>query len=268
MTDRHGWQGLVDIDEPASAEDTDPDLKPVRVDGPREQPKPPRVGARAPVREVVRRPAERAAEPDPPPRLKLPTAEPLARPKGPVVTAPPETPIAQLGAEPSGTRKGFAAEKSSWREYKELIATAVAGLLIFSGVTAYQLATHQKDGGDILVEAPPHPPPPDPEGQDPPSPIEPDPAVPSAVQPEEPEEPEAPAVQMRMVSIVSTPPGANVEVNGASWGVTPIIRPEENGEKAIEVVITLKGFREFRDVVLANEAGHFTVEANLQPEPK
>ncbi len=294
MTERHGWHGLVDVDadapnpDSATAEDTDPDLKPVRAGKERKDDEPrvrgaakapddqskdraklPRPGPRGPVREVVREtpsaPVRPSAPPAAPPKLKLPSAAPASEGPRRVQSAPPPSPIADLVEDVEAAPRKPMSPKGSWKDYKELIATGVIGAIVLGSVIAYQAFRPPSTAIDpeIVHVTPPPPDQPDPEQPDPPVDVpprtgtEPDPESPSD---------EAAKPKVRMVSIVSTPPGATAEVNGAAWGVTPIIRAHEGEDKALEVVLTLKGYKEFRDVITPDESGHFTVTTTLERE--
>ncbi len=68
-----------------------------------------------------------------------------------------------------------------------------------------------------------------------------------------------------MMSIVTVPKGALVEINGTLYGRTPIIKPGPKGVDSLFVSIKLKGHRRWEGQVSRNKAGHFSIQATLQP---
>ncbi|MGF1509598.1 MAG: PEGA domain-containing protein [Myxococcota bacterium] len=77
------------------------------------------------------------------------------------------------------------------------------------------------------------------------------------------EQPEA-GPRVPVLSVVSSPPGALVEVDGTIYGRTPLILPSPRAER-FEVRLRLDEHRPFRTVVGPNDAGHFSVNATLEP---
>ncbi len=76
--------------------------------------------------------------------------------------------------------------------------------------------------------------------------------------------PVAPAT--RMVTVVSTPPGAVVEVNGVPFGKTTLVKPAPEGVEELEVVVKLFGYETWRDQVRPNGLGHYSVNVRLRPK--
>lgn len=85
---------------------------------------------------------------------------------------------------------------------------------------------------------------------------QPEPAVPA---------PKAPAAPVRpMVTVVSVPPGAQVEINGAPAGTAPVVKPAPEGVVELEITVKLSGHEAWRAQVRPNELGHYSVNAKLR----
>ena len=68
-----------------------------------------------------------------------------------------------------------------------------------------------------------------------------------------------------MLSVVTTPSGALVQINGIVYGKTPLIEPGPRDRTPLQVTLTKKGFRKFSSVLAPNEAGHFSLNVKLEP---
>ena len=284
--DGTGWGGLLEEDTPAgeSARGAPtPNREPDR--GPRRE-KP--AGAGPPCGEPggrTRRAARRVAAPRGRPRaspasgetrgLSLPMPEPRpARtpPDGPDLS--PESSrfdgarFAELAASPGdrapgakssprtaspdGTRTGF------WKEYGEVVVSIIAGIAV---VTAAVLYTSHAPSADpapkAVVDRGPRPVP------TPPRPG----AIPTPDEPRKAREPALPAkTRTPMLSVLSSPSGALVDIGGVIYGKTPLVMPSPNAE-SLSITLKLGGFRTWRKVVRPRETGHFSVHVKLtKPE--
>ena len=88
------------------------------------------------------------------------------------------------------------------------------------------------------------------------------PPAPSARRPDR-KAPKRPATPM--LSIVSTPSGAIVDINGTVYGRTPLIIPGPRGESSLQITLKLPGHKKFSEVLTPNAAGHFSLSAKLEP---
>ncbi len=201
---------------------------------------------RLPLPGEAREPKETKADPVEP---KAPRVEP--KPAA-VPTFSPGELLDRLDERPAAA----AQTSSTWSEYKELILSVAGGVVLLVGAVIYQRS--QGDATEIEAPTPPQvvlpvaPPPPV-------VPVGPPPVT----NPEPPVEPKRPAVTP-MLSVVSTPGGALVEIDGVIYGRTPLIMP---GPKANSLAITLKldDHKPWSGVVTPNEAGHFNLSAKLEP---
>jgi hypothetical protein len=219
-------------------------------------------------------PPKKARSSAPPPAaagIKLPKPPSGAPPKAQAMPPPAsfsgDDLVEKLGM---GGSKPAADQSSSWKEYRELIITAVVGVFALAAVLAYKAGGDGDEPDHEVVSPPaaaqpaPSPPPPTP----PPVPAKVEPPAPVAerveppAQPQQPSKPERAAVPM--VSILSTPPGAAVEINGLVRGKTPLIMPSPSVERSISVRVMLDGYKRWDQEIIANEAGHFVATVQLE----
>lgn len=73
-----------------------------------------------------------------------------------------------------------------------------------------------------------------------------------------------PRTKTPMLSVVSTPRGALVEIDGVVYGSTPVVMPSPTGKEKLRVKLMLDGYRKWESVVQENEAGHFSVNVVLK----
>lgn len=195
-----------------------------------------------------------------------------------------------------------AAKPTPWREYRELIRTIVGGVVVIAGVIAYQLlrddAPAADGGGQARVLVAPKvgptsggagatsgpltaPPGPSKAGGDPSAagrstgaertgepvganasvvasePVDPQPGVEAST---------ASRIQKTktpMVTIVSAPAGALVEINGTIYGNTPLIMPSPAQVERLAVRLKLDKYKSWDGTVTTNEAGHFSLNVQL-----
>ncbi len=141
---------------------------------------------------------------------------------------------------------------------KEVILTMVGGALLLAGAVLYARSDRtpapEPPPPPIVAPAPPPvadgtPPPPDP----PPTPkiaSDPTPEVRKATTP--------------LLSVLSNPSGAQVEINGTIYGTTPLIQPSPPNVKSLSIRLLKSNFRTYETVLTPNEAGHFNLSANLE----
>lgn len=68
-----------------------------------------------------------------------------------------------------------------------------------------------------------------------------------------------------MLSIVSTPSGAIVDIDGVVYGRTPLIMPSPRKETALSVTLKKPGHKTHTEVLTRNEGGHFSLNVSLKP---
>jgi hypothetical protein len=179
-------------------------------------------------------------------------------------------------ATPSAPARGPKASGGVWTEYKEVIVSAVGGGLLLLGVLLYQRFSSVEPLviGDV--------PPADPSlvGTHPGTPVDPNnPATPSAdagaaqqailpppavpVPPPVDTQPKKAAVPM--ISLLSSPSGASVEINGESQGKTPLISPAPPNLVGMKVTLRLEGYKKWSGEVQPNEQGNYSLFARLEP---
>jgi hypothetical protein len=305
--DLGGWEGVLgdDADETDEAT-TDPNL-------PRPEP-----GSRT----AMPKPTEERST-SAPRKLKLPvpgksSSAPLTDDLG--APSPGRAPLASRSKEapePEPPRSFSSAElvekldvapkkeaSSTWRDYKDVIRTALLGAIVLGGIIGYRVyasmkeealaeaaaqaemakaeATAKKAAADAIAAA---------EAihkavekrQTPAAPVEtaspPSAATntaqqptPQQTQPQPPQQtqpsPEQPVHTVKaaipMVTIVSSPIGALVEINGMVYGKTPLIMPSPQRVTSMRVKLKYDKYQTWDEVVNANSAGHFTVNATLK----
>lgn len=222
-----------------------------------------------------------AALPTPPPRVSMPSL-----PADPA-NAPPPAPSFSTNAlveklsDGSGSSRTAKAGPSFWVEYKEVIRAAVIGVVLIAGVVAYQLnkgpekmAMVPRSEQPVVTVEPEKTAPPktdvqmqEPGEQPKPLPKE-QPEVPSLAKDpkKDPTKEPPPKAATPMVTVVSTPPRATVEINGDVIGKTPLIMRSPTNIQELAITISLDGHKKWQQNVPANEAGHFTVNAKLEPK--
>lgn len=70
---------------------------------------------------------------------------------------------------------------------------------------------------------------------------------------------------VRMISIVSQPLGAKVEIDGTIYGKTPFIQPSPKGKAMLSVRLLMDGHKIWRETLTPDESGHFSATAKLSP---
>ena len=68
-----------------------------------------------------------------------------------------------------------------------------------------------------------------------------------------------------MLSILSVPSGASVEIDGKIYGKTPLITQLPGGPPSLSVRLIKDNFRNFETVLMRNEVGHYSLKATLKP---
>jgi len=239
---KYGWADLI-------GEQTDPDLG-QRVDAQARSD-----DAAAP------RPGARPAPSEAPTPLSLPAPDASTLPtvEAPAPAAPGdfsvEDMVDKLQAPPGSG--AHAPGPSFWSEWKEVILTASLGTAALAALAFVPWGGNDEPDVEALAadEAPAVPAVPPPTTDPVPRPVT------NAEAPEQRTRP-APAP---MVSVVSEPPGAMVQLDGVVYGETPLILPAPAGQGTMEVVLRLDGYVTHEGFLEANEAGHFSLNVKLQP---
>lgn len=168
------------------------------------------------------------------------------------------------------------------RAYRELYITIAVVVAALAGTIAYQLAPSppakpaMSDGASPVgprpeAPSPGQPPRPEERPDTAPSPAPPAKRRTTADQPTRRPPPAAtakPAVAPSatpMLSIVSTPNGAIVSIDGVIYGRTPLIMPGPPDKDSLAVTLKLSGHRNFSKVLTKTEAGHFSLNVKLKP---
>lgn len=204
--------------------------------------------------------------------------------------------VEKLGAAPEAKR-----QRHSWRDYKELLRAIGLSALLAVGAIGYRGFAGRAGKDSQTVDPAGHPAvatagqtpqgtptagAPDPAGtapRDGPPPGTSAPGIPAtpAVAPGRP----TPApfggaggaaagtgagdgttkTKTPMVSIVSTPPGAMIEIDGTVYGKTPLIMPSPAHASHLRVKLRLDQYQSWEEIVQPNAAGHFNVNISLKP---
>lgn len=217
-----------------------------------------------------------------------PAARPAPRGRG---RAPAPTPDAGFSGADFVERLGTAApapgasKTSVWREYRELITTGVVGVLLLVGAVAWRLS------GPAVPDGPADPgvrgspagsaagasagdptPPAGPEGG--PTPPPGDPTALGATPPAEaspsatPSPPPTPIkASQPMLTIMTVPPGADLEIDGEFVGRSPFVSVVPAGTRELRVTASLDGYAEGRSTLVPNDGGHFSATLTLVATP-
>ncbi len=159
------------------------------------------------------------------------------------------------------------------RAYRELYMTIVAVLIVMVAAIAYQFTRangSRPDKAEAPAAAPPPPPVPARAGTAPlnrtvpgPSMTSSDPAGSSSAGSTEGRR--RSTTSTPMLTIVSTPSGAMVNIDGLVYGETPLIKPGPRDKAALSITLNLEGYRKYSRIVTRNEAGHFSLNVRLEP---
>jgi len=79
---------------------------------------------------------------------------------------------------------------------------------------------------------------------------------------------EAPAASRSMLTVLSDPPGGDVEVNGVHIGKTPFVGSVPAGAKVVHVRVSIDGRIPWESEVPATASGHFNASAKLVLPPQ
>lgn len=67
-----------------------------------------------------------------------------------------------------------------------------------------------------------------------------------------------------VLTVMTVPPGAQIEIDGRVHGRTPLVMPSPTS-RGLMIRLRHPGFRVWEQVVHPNEAGHFQVKVSLEP---
>jgi hypothetical protein len=248
---QNGWGRLFDGDDLEESERTDPNMEIPRgfADASEEKTR------------VERSKGKR--------KLTLPAPGEDSQSKRPSAPSEPERPRPSLTIEePSFSsaelvEKLDSSEKARPAEHslftKEVVITAVVGLVLLAGAIAYTVkgGSEEAPAPSDRPDAPPVLPVPAP------PPVAPPPVAPPADP--EPEAVSTPAA-VPILTILSEPSGASIEIDGAPFGKTPMIERVPNGPTSLTIRLTKDGYKPYDTAVTKNEAGHYNVKAKLEPK--
>jgi hypothetical protein len=176
-----------------------------------------------------------------------------------------------------------------WREYREVLAVTGLGLLIVAVSLAitgsrgkssgpaesgreFEAETQEVNPRAVVARTAAAPNPVEASNANP---------VPEIAQPERPttegataggtpESPESPpsskSIAVPVLTVVSSPPGAWVEIGGVVYGRTPLITPGPTDRESIEILLRHPKFENHVENVIKNEAGHFSLNVVLRPK--
>jgi hypothetical protein len=181
-----------------------------------------------------------------------------------------------------GTGRASKTKPSFFTEYKEVVRAVVIGVVLLGGGIAYQLTRSPAEPAPVII--PEMPQTAAATKEEPPKTIEKVPAEPNEQPPSLPRETEQKSIAVLtnpngdepaetpnpakaatpMITVISTPPGATVEINGDGQGKTPLILRSPRNISMLTISIQLHNHKKWQQDVPANEAGHFTVNAQLE----
>ncbi len=303
----NGWADIVELDEspaaPSSVPTSPPSAAPPPAPpGPRPQlPRP--AGAAEPSRAlkmpVPTGPARAADAPRPitDDLVVPPPGAPTASARGgakPEVGFSGEAFIDRLGA--GAADKPAPKPGVSWREYRELIVTGVLGVLLLGGAIAWRVMNPPVDESvppEAVIEragmvspdrrAPGTPEAPARAAEATPAPTADPTAAPADQSPAPVAEaragagaaevaPSAPPAPVKaavpMLSIITVPDGADLEIAGEIVGRSPLIVPAPAGTSSLRVIATKDGYERAEQTMVPNDGGHFSATLILEPKTR
>ena len=241
--------------------------------------------------QAVARPLPSAGAPSPSPspsRLRLPRPEDGALPADAAPT-PPMVPAIQRG--PASSPKQQAAQDALFssaglverlndstpvtppkpeesRAYRELYITMTIGAVCLLGAFVFQFVrTTQIAPKVVPVVLPEVSPSPPVEKATPPAP-RPPPAGPkaatAAARPRRTKPKKPVPTATPMLSIVTRPPGAIVDIDGVVYGRSPLIMVSPPNKDALSVTLKLPGHKNMSHILKKNKAGHFSLNVQLE----
>jgi hypothetical protein len=142
---------------------------------------------------------------------------------------------------------------------KEVILTLIGGVVLLAGAVVY---TRAKDEAPVQTELAPPPPIAPPKA--PPQPQPPPPKVEAPPVSREPAGEETRKATTPILSILSNPSGARVEIDGTIYGTTPLIQPGPSKVKRLSIRLLKDNYKIYETVLTPNEAGHFNLNATLE----
>lgn len=152
-------------------------------------------------------------------------------------------------------------------EYKELLSAIGLTLLLLGGFATYKLLSSGEP--EVVVEAPAQEarrpgqvPPPKQQPKPAPTPA-PSPAPPDPQQAEADKAPAAVPVQP-ILSVMTVPAEATVEINGLVRGKSPLVMKSPSGSAPLRVKVTKNRYKTWQELVSPNETGHFVVKVVLE----
>ena len=140
---------------------------------------------------------------------------------------------------------------------REVILTMVGGFLLLAGAVVYTRSnTEPPPVEQLALPAIP--------AKKAPAKPKPKPAAKAASKVVPPPAPETRKATTPILSILSIPSGARVEIDGTIYGTTPLIQPSPPKVKSLSIRLLKDNYKSFETVLTPNEAGHFNLNATLE----
>jgi hypothetical protein len=292
----NGWAGLVELDEPHATSEPDdktpPDPVPAfstpAVSGPTAPSTAAGLGGRTlrlPVPGSATSGATAPAAPAGTPLRPLvddlqappPAAQPPGRGRG-------RAPVADVGFSGAdfverlgaGGTPAPAPKASIWREYREVITTAAIGVVLLAGAVAWRLSgpsepeapagsTTRAPAGASTPSADPTSAP-TPPSDDPTAHVAPA-SPPAEAAPSATPAPTPVKAAQPMLTIMTVPPGADLEIDGEFVGRSPFVSVVPSGTRELRVTASLDGYADGRSTLVPNDGGHFSATLTLVATP-
>lgn len=287
----NGWAGLIELDDaPAAAEPEDktpPDAVPAFSVPP---PSAPTLPA-APAARTLRLPVPGGSGASAPTRGAEPARASLQPLVDDLVAPPPAARASERARRAPPADSGFsgadfverlgsagatpaAPRPSVWREYRELIVTGALGVVLLAGAIAWRLSGPSDAGPEperTPVVAPSAPAPPAEAAARAATAVAPagDPTAPAVAPATDTPSPTPTPVKAAqpMLTIMTVPPGADIEIDGEFVGRSPFVSVVPLGTRDLRVTASLEGYADGRATLVPNEGGHFSATLTLVATP-
>lgn len=148
--------------------------------------------------------------------------------------------------------------KSGWVEYREVVLSVVVGIAGIAAAMVYTGRTpsdSEPEAARVNQEATRVDEPPNAGARSPPIRDEPKGAAQPTTDPRH-------KTRTPMLSVLTSPPGALVDIGGIIYGKTPLVIPSPDPE-SLSITLKLGGFLTWRKTVLPEESGHFSIHVKL-----
>jgi hypothetical protein len=204
--------------------------------------------------------------------LPLPSPPPASPPVPAAPVAPdfsPDKLVEGLASGPAASSPKGAPGPSFWAEYKEVVLTGAVGLGILGAAVIYTRSPSPAPSGpppgapaegvnSERAETPPEP------RKRPAPPARPAERTRSNRRDEQPQ-PTVRKAATPMLSVVTVPSGALVEIDGVIYGRSPLIMPSPKDRNSLDVTLKLDDHQPWNGRLRPNRAGHFNLNVELEP---